>query len=560
MRKFLFTIALIALTSAGSALACTNFIITRGASTDGSIMVSYSADSHSLYGALYKHNPPKKGFAPGSMLAVYEWDSGRYLTDIPQVQNTYYTVGNMNEHQLIIAETTYGGRSELQDPDGKMDYGSMIYITLQRARTAREAIMQMVDLANTYGYSSSGESFSVADKDEAWIFEIIGKGSKVENGVNVNKGIVWVARRVPDGYICAHANQARIMQFPKDDPENCMYAPDVITFAREMGYYDGTDEDFSFSDVYAPLDFSAMRGCEARVWSFFRMFAEEDMDKYLDYAMGHNPRNRMPLWVKPAKKISPKQAFDGMRDHYEGTPLDMTTDIGAGGNKCPYRWRPMNFEVDGVTYVNERAIATQQTGFWFVAQARKRLPDPIGGILWFGVDDAGTSSLTPIYCSTTEVPWCFSEENGHMTEYSETSAFWIYNRVAQFAYLNYEYIGAEVRKKIDEWENAQIVATMKFEEDVARSKASKAKMVKEATAFSTATAQKMFEEWVTLDKYLMVKYIDGNIKREDANGFKDNGNNRKIPASPMQPGYTKKWKEAVAADHGETLKVVPVEL
>lgn len=562
MKKILVTAFVAAFLYVGTALACTNFIITRGASTDGSNMVSYSADSHALYGALYKYNPPKKGYGPGATLAVYEWDSGRFLTNIPQPHETFKTVGNMNEHQLIIGETTYGGRSELEDPDGKMDYGSMIYITLQRARTAREAILQMVDLANTHGYASSGESFSVADKDEAWIFEIIGKGSKIVNGENANKGIVWVARRIPDGYICAHANHARITQFPKNDPDNCMFSPDVITFAREMGYYDGSDEDFSFSDAYAPLDFSAMRGCEARVWSFFRMFATaaENMDQYTDYAMGHNPNNRMPLWIKPAKKISPKEVFDAMRDHYEGTVLDMTTDIGAGGNTLPYRWRPMNFEVDGVTYVNERAIATQQTGFWFVGQARKRLPDPVGGVLWFGVDDAATSALTPIYCSTTEVPWCFSTENGHMTEYSDTAAFWIFNRVAQFAYLNYDNIGAAVRKKVDEWENAQIVAAMDFEESMVRGKVSPSKMVKEATKFSTETAQKLFDEWVKLDKYLMVKYIDGNVKVEDANGFKDNGNGRNIPVMPTWPGYNQKWKESVAADHGEVLRVVPVEL
>lgn len=540
---------------AGSVYACTNFIITRGASSDGSVMVSYSADSHQLYGALYKYNPPKKAYKPGTMLQIYEWDSGKHLGEIPQQSNTYYTVGNMNEHQLIIGETTYGGRSELEDPAGIMDYGSLIYITLQRAATAREAIDMIVELANTYGYPSSGESFSIADKNEAWIMELIGKGSKIVNGENVNKGIVWVARRIPDGYICAHANQARITQFPLDDPENCLYAPDVISFAREMGYYEGTDEDFSFCDAYAPLDFSALRACEARVWAFFRTFAP-DMDQYVDYAMGHNPENRMPLWVKPAKKIKPKQVFDAMRDHYEGTPMDMTTDIGAGGNECPYRWRPMTFEHDGYTYVNERATATQQTGFWFVAQARNYLPDPVGGVLWFGVDDAATSTLTPIYCAITEVPECFREGNGHMTEYSDTAAFWIYNRVAQFAYLNYNTVGAEIRKKVDKWENDQIVAVLALDEQMTRKGMTHDKIVKATTKFSVDTAQKMFDEWVALDKYLLVKYIDGNIKKENANGFIDNGNGKNIPVMPSQPGYSEKWKEAVARDNGEILRVV----
>ena len=552
MKKILSTIVLLALLSVQRADACTNFIITKGASTDGSVMVTYAADSHQLYGALYKYNAPKK-IKAGEMIPVYEWDTGRFLTNIPQVAKTYSTVGNMNENQVIIAETTYGGREELVDETGLMDYGSLIYITLQRATTAREAIDIMVELANTHGYASSGESFSVADENEAWIFEIIGKGTKMVDGKNVNKGIVWVARRIPDGYICAHANQARISTFPLNDPENCIYSEDVISFAREMGYFDGKDEEFSFCQAYAPLDFSGARGCEARVWSFFNTFAD-GMDKYLDYAMGYNLNNPMPLWIKPDQKISPKQVFDAMRDHYEGTPMDMTTDIGAGGSKLPYRWRPMNFEVDGVTYVNERATATQQTGFWFTAQARNYLPDAVGGILWFGVDDAATSCLTPIYCSVTDVPECFREGNGHMTQYSPTSAFWIFNRVAQFAYLRYDYIGAEVQKSADEWENAKLKEVLTV--DNAAKGLSLKKQKEYLTDYSIQTAQNMFNRWVELDQYLMVKYIDGNIKVEDENGFVDNGNGKNIPTSPDQPGYSEKWKRAVAADNGDVLRVV----
>ena len=552
MKKILSTIVLLALLSVQRADACTNFIITKGASTDGSVMVTYAADSHQLYGALYKYNAPKK-IKAGEMIPVYEWDTGRFLTNIPQVAKTYSTVGNMNENQVIIAETTYGGREELVDETGLMDYGSLIYITLQRATTAREAIDIMVELANTHGYASSGESFSVADENEAWIFEIIGKGTKMVDGKNVNKGIVWVARRIPDGYICAHANQARISTFPLNDPENCIYSEDVISFAREMGYFNGKDEEFSFCQAYAPLDFSGARGCEARVWSFFNTFAD-GMDKYLDYAMGYNLNNPMPLWIKPDQKISPKQVFDAMRDHYEGTPMDMTTDIGAGGSKLPYRWRPMDFEVDGVTYVNERATATQQTGFWFTAQARNYLPDAVGGILWFGVDDAATSCLTPIYCSITDVPECFREGNGHMTQYSPTSAFWIFNRVAQFAYLRYDYIGAEVQKSADEWENAKLKEVLTV--DNAAKGLSLKKQKEYLTDYSIQTAQNMFNRWVELDQYLMVKYIDGNIKVEDENGFVDNGNGKNIPASPDQPGYSEKWKRAVAADNGDVLRVV----
>ena len=536
-------------TMATPALACTNFIITRGASTDGSVMVTYAADSHALYGALYKHNPAAK-YNP--MLAVYEWDSGKYLGDIPEAQKTYATVGNMNEHSVIITETTFGGRSELRNPSGLIDYGSLIYITLQRATTAREAIDIIVELANTYGYYSSGESFSIADENEAWIMELIGKGKD-------KKGIVWVARRIPDGYISAHANQARITTFPLNDKENCLYAEDVISLAREKGYFSGKDEEFSFAGAYAPLDFSALRGCEARVWSFFRMFAE-GMDKYEDYAMGYNPHNPMPLWVKPTNKISPKQVFDAMRDHYEGTKMDMTTDIGAGGHGLPYRWRPMNFEVDGKTYLNERAIATQQTAFWLCGQARK---DKVG-ILWFGMDDAATSCLTPIYCNTTEVPATMAEGNGSMLDHSDTSAFWIFNRVTNFAYLRYDLMSKDIRKVVDHWENTMLKEVETIDAKLAG--LSEKALKKQTTKYSLATAQKLFDAWTRLDKYLLLKYIDGNVKSENADvlsyvidgktsdkHFVENGNGRKIPGKIQQPGYSEKWKRAVAADNGAIL-------
>ena len=544
MKRFLLTLTLLAGTA--TALACTNFIVTKGASTDGSVMVTYAADSHQLYGALYKHNGGKQ---KSKMLAVNEWDTGRYLGLIEQVPVTYSTVGNMNEHSLIITETTYGGRHELEDKTGIMDYGSLIYIALQRAKTAREAIAVIVELANKYGYASSGESFSIADANEAWIMELIGKGSKLDaKGNNLRKGIVWVARRIPDGYVSGHANQARISTFPLNDKENCLYAADVISFAREMGYFNGKDEEFSFCDAYAPADFGALRGCEARVWAFFRTVAE-GMDQYTDYAMGHNPKNRMPLWVKPSKKVSPKQVFDAMRDHYEGTPMDMTTDIGAGGNACPYRWRPMYFKVDGVEYCNERATATQQTGFWLCGQARKGKT----GILWFGTDDAATSPLTPIYCNTTEVPWCLSEENGSMLHYSPTSMFWVTNRIANFAYLRYNVIGKRVREELDKWENNKLAEVAKVDAKVATLSPKKAQKV--LTDYSTVTAQNLFEKWDSLDKYLLVKFIDGNTKAENEKGFIDNGNGKNIPDKIEQSGYSEKWKRAVAEDNGEVLKV-----
>ncbi len=525
-------------------------------------MVSYAADSHQLYGALYKHTG---GTHPaGTMLRVTEWDTGKYLGDIPQAAVTYTTTGNMNEHGLIIGETTYGGLEQLADPNGIMDYGSLIYIGLQRARTAREAIEVIARLAADHGYASSGESFSVADPNEAWIMELQSKGK-------YGKGIVWVARRIPDGMISAHANHPRITQFPKNDPENCLYSPDVISFARENGFYEGSDEDFSFSDVYAPLDFSGARGCEARVWSFFNRFAE-GMDKYVDYAMGYNLKNRMPLWVTPREKISPKQVFDMMRDHYEGTPMDMTRDIGAGGHSLPYRWRPMDWYVeernaDGESvraeFLNERAIATQQTGFWFVGQARSSVPAPLAGILWFGTDDAATSPLTPIFSCSTEVPWCLSTENGNMMEYSDTSMFWLTNRVTNFAYLRYDMIAGEIRKTIDEWENSMLSTIPQVDRIVAEVYAVDPDPVEAAkkvlTKFSVDTAQGLFEMWSKVDKHLLVKYIDGNVKKQNADGsFRDNGNGVNIPEMPDFPGYDQRWKNNVAASDDGTLRVPPI--
>ena len=566
--------------------ACTNILITKGASADGSCMVSYAADSHQLFGELYYH--PAADWGKNSMLDVYEWDTHKFLGQIPQVPHTYQTVGNMNEHQLIIGETTYGGRSELWDSTGVMDYGSLIYIALQRARTAREAIRVIVDLADTYGYYSSGESFSIADKDEVWVMDLIGKGMKMENGKNVRKGIVWVARRVPDGYICAHANQSRISTFPLDDPENCMYAEDVISFAREMGYYEGPDEEFSFCDAYNPLNFGGMRGCEARAWSAFNILCDgkftfidengnevtKDAYDYIDYAMGYDASKRFPLFVKPQRKITMKNVADAMRDHYEGTPMDMTGDIGAGGNALPYRWRPMEFEYEGKTYVNERAIATQQTGFWFVGQSRGWLPDMIGGLLWFGTDDAATSYLTPIYTSTRAVPECFREGNGSMLEYSPTSAFWICNRVANACYRMYNVMAPTVRMAIDEFEVSQMAAVPEIDA-LARTKYDKAmadtgmKNMKKAaekadfsevykylTDYSVSTAQNIFNEWVNLEVFLLLKYMDGNIKGQNPDGsFIDNGYSDRIPGAISNEDYTEKWKEAVVKDHGDVLEV-----
>ncbi len=541
--------------------ACTNILITKGASKDGSVMVTYSADSHTLYGELY--HTPANIFPKGSKLSISEWDTGKYLGEISQIEKTFSTMGNMNEHQLIITETTFGGRDELVDTTGVMDYGSLIYITLQRAKTAREAIKIIADLVAEYGYASSGESFSIADKDEVWIMEMIGKGTKLnKKGVNVNKGANWVAVRIPDGYVSAHANQSRITGFPLNDPENCMYEKNVINFAREAGYFKGKDEEFSFCDAYAPADFSALRGCEARVWSAFNimgkgMIGDKPAMDYIDFAKGDNPANKMPLYIKPAEKLDVKEVADIMRDHYEDTPLDMRKDIGAGGFELPYRWRPMTFTVDGKKYTNERAIATQQTGFWLLGQARNWLPDEIGGIIWFGVDDAATSCLTPVYSSGLRAPQCFAVGNGNMTVYSPTAAFWLFNRIAQFAYLRYNILAPEIRKAAADHELGAMKIIPTVDEEAMRLYKTKPEEVKEyLTRWSEKFADRMFKKWKDLDEYLLVKYIDGNVKKQNPDGsFKDNGNNRNIPASPSQPGYSEHWKRKVSEDAGDRLLV-----
>jgi len=379
--------------------ACTNFLVTKGASKDGSTMITYAADSHVLFGELYYL--PAADHPEGTMIDIYEWDTGKFLGQIEQVPHTYSVVGNINEHQVSIGETTYGGREELQSQSGAIiDYGSLMYLTLQRAKTAREAIEVMTGLVEKYGYYSSGESFSIADPDEVWILEMIGKGEG-------EKGAVWVARKIPDGYISGHANQARITTFPQDDPENCLYSDDVISFAREKGYYEGSDEDFSFADAYAPIDFGGARFCEARVWAGFNKVTE-GMDQYLDYAMGENFDNRMPLWVKPDQKVGARDVMEMMRDHFEDSPMDMSKGVGAGPYDLPYRWRPLTWEHDGKTYFNERAISTQQTGFSFVTQMRGDLPDPIGGIIWFGLDDSYSTVYAPLYCGMLEAPETFA--------------------------------------------------------------------------------------------------------------------------------------------------------
>lgn len=523
--------------------ACTNLIAGKNATMDGSVLLTYAADSHSLYGELYHW--PAQTWPAGSVLDVREWDTGKYLGQIPQVKHTYSVVGNMNEHQLTIAETTFGGRPELVDSTGIMDYGSLIYIALQRAKTAREAIKVMTELVHDYGYYSSGESFSIADPNEAWIMEMIGKGTDY-------KGAVWVAVRIPDDCIAAHANQARIRQFPLNDPENCLFAPDVITFARQMGYFDGINKDFSFADAYAPLDFMALRACEARVWSFFRK-ADPMMDRYLPYILGESP-DAMPLFIKPNRKLSAQDFKNFMRDHYEDTPLDMTRDAGAGPYKVPYRWRPMTFTVDSVEYLNERAIATQQTGFSFVAQMRNWLPDPIGGILWFGVDDANTSIYVPMYCGITEIPICFKVGNGDLLNFSWTSAFWIYNWVSNMTYQRYNQMIEDVRPVQTAIEEQFIKDVLAMDIQAREAHQKEPKTVTDLlTAFSMDRAEQSTARWRKLGEYLMVKYLDGNVKKEANGRFLRNPYG--LPASPEFPGYDDTYYRSIVEDAGTKLKI-----
>ncbi len=512
---------------------CTNFLITRGASVDGSTMITYAADSHILYGELYYW--PASINKRGDSLTIYEWDTGKQLGKILQVENTYQVVGNINEHQVAVGETTYTGRPELQDTLGKMDYGSLMYIALQRAKSAREAIKIMTNLVEEYGYYSTGESFSISDANEVWIMEMIGKGVG-------NKGAVWVARKIPDGFISGHANQSRITTFPKNDPENCLYASDVITFAREKGYFTGKDKEFSFADAYAPLDFGGARFCESRVWSGFRR-VNHDMFQYEDYAMGFNMENRMPLWIKPDNKLSVKDVMELMRDYFQGTPMDMTKDIGAGPYGSIIRWRPLTWELDGKTYFNERAISTQQTGYSFVAQSRNWLPDPIGGIFWFGVDDTYSTVYTPMYCGITEVPSNFAAGNGSMMEFSDSSAFWIFNQVSNFAYTRYNYMIHYIREKQAELEKYYI-EQVKVIDSTAQNlfSTNEAEALAVLTDFSVAAGQNTFIEWQQLYRFLFTRFMDGNVKTPVPG---------ELNPELEQPGYGESWYRRIVNETGE---------
>lgn len=563
MKKALLTgiliIAIVSLTQF-QATSCTNFLISKGASVDGSTMITYAADSHVLYGELYHW--PAGTHKEGSLLDIYEWDTGKFLGQIKQVAKTYNVVGNINENQVAIGETTYTGRTELQDTTGIMDYGSLIYVALQRATSARDAIRIMTNLVKEYGYYSTGESFSIADKNEVWILELIGKGPG-------NKGAVWVAVRIPDGYISGHANHARITNFPISNKKTSIsskyidsdkylfkpelqyiYAEDVVTFAKEKGYFEGEHINFSFSDAYAPLDFGAARFCEARVWAGFNRVNAE-MGKYVDYAMGKDLTTRMPLYIKPDKKLSVHDVMELMRDYYQGTPMDMTKDVGAGPYGNIVRWRPLTWEVDGVTYFNERAISTQQTGFSFVSQMRSWLPDPIGGIHWFGVDDTYSTVYNPIYCGSTEVPETYAVGNGNIMEFSENAAFWVFNQVSNFAYTQYNMISPEIREKQKELEMG-FFEKVKEVDQYAKTLYQKDTegAVKYITDFSVKTADNTVMTWKKLYQDLFVKYMDGNVKTK----AEPKKNYKYVVPNLEQPGYSEAWYEFIIKQTGDKFK------
>ena len=522
-------------------MACTGLIAGKSATTDGSALVTYAADSHTLYGELY--NQPAADHPKGAMRKVIEWDTGKYLGEIPEVQHTYRTIGNMNEHGLVIVESTWGGREELVDTTGIIDYGSMIYITLQRAKTAQEAIKVMTDLVKEHGYASSGESFTIADSEEVWIMELIGKG-------NVEKGAVWVAVRIPDDCISGHANHSRIHKFPLKDKKNCVYSPDVIKFARKQGYFNGKDEDFSFSLAYAITDASALRGCDARVWSYYNRYAD-GMDVYQPWIL-RGEGEVLPLYVKPTRKVSVRGMQNMMRDHFEGTPLDMTKDIGAGAFSLPYRWRPLTYKVDGETYTHERAIATQQTGFSLVAQLRNDKPDYMKTVLWFGVDDANTCVYVPFYNCTKTVPHEFAVGNGDLYNLSWDAAFWVTNYVANQTYQRYSLMIDDVRKVQTALEDSIETDVKLVESEVAGFEPETAcNLLQE---LSNIWSKKYVQRYKQLGDYLLVKYLDGNVKKEKDGKFERSADG--MPVYPNFPGYDEKYYRSIRDDAGDNLRVI----
>ena len=536
--------------------SCTNFLVTKGSTVDGSNFITYAADSHIRYGELYF--TPAADWAEGSMRTIYDRGTNEIRGYVPQPPHTYQVVGYINENQVAMGETTFGGREELIDKNGLIDYGSLMFMALERSKSARDAIRIMADLVEQYGYGSDGESFSISDKDEVWYMEIIGKGEE--------KGAVWVAIRIPDGYVSGHANAARIQTFPLRDGKKSItdkdwkklhnpsveviYKHDIIKFARNKGYFDGKDADFDFSAAYAPVDFSAARICDLRVWAMFNEVCD-GMDQYWDYVTGKNlEHGRMPLYVKPNHKISLSDMMSFMRNHFQGTELDKSQDIGADPFGSPYRWTPLYWEYDGKKYFHERCVVTQQTGFSFIAQSRSWLPNKVGGIIWFGVDDTNSTVYTPFYCSISEVPIEYRVGNGDMLTYSDNAAFWVFNRLAHFKYLFYNRVIGDIQKTQNELETEYQNRVKDIDNHAAKLvyEGKEQDAIEFMTNFCTKSAAKTVNTWKELDNYLLVKYLDSNVKQEENGEFKRNGHG--YPAKPKQVGYPDSWKKKVIEETG----------
>ncbi len=551
MMKKLFTasaIAALLLMTGVRADGCTNLIAGKKATADGSVMFTYADDSHTRFGDL--HHASRGKHAPGEMRKIIDWGSYKPLGEIPQVAETYNVVGNMNEHQVAIGETTWGGRPELEDTTGNslLDYGSLIYIALERSKTAREAIDIMTDLVDKYGYASTGETFTIADKNEVWMMEMIGKGAE--------KGAVWVAVRIPDNAIAGHANEPRIRKVDYKDKENVKYSKDLFKFARKRGYFNGKDEDFSFADAFDGHDAASRRSCDARVWSYFRRFVSKDQaDKMFEWVSGASD-DPMPLYVIPDRKVTLEDLQTAMRDHFEDTPFDMTQDVGAGPNHVPYRWRPLTYTVDGQKYAHERAIATQQTAWSFVAQSRADLPDPIGGVLWFGTDDANTSVYMPFYCSMTEVPLEVRPGNGDLLTFSPTANFWMTNWVANQAYNRYDLMIPDIRKVQGGLEKKYISSRAAKERELKAmyDAGDLAGLEKAVNQEGAAIAKEATDAYRDLAQFLLVRYMDGNRKKLDKDGnFERNPYGKCV--SPDYPGYNQEYFDNIAKSTGDRLKV-----
>ena len=524
------------------AFACSNLIVGKKASVDGSVLVSYNADDYGMFGYLCHY--PAGTHPKGTMRQIYDWDSGVYHGEIEEAPVTYNVIGNINEFQLSIGETTYGGREEMVDSTGILDYGSLIYVTLQRAKTAREAISVMTSLVEKYGYNSEGETFSICDPNEAWIMEMQGTGAG-------SKGVVWVALRIPDDAICAHANQSRIGKFNMKDKKNVLYSKNVISYARKMGWFNGKDSEFSWKNTYAFPDFSGRRFCDARVWSFFNHYAD-DFDRYLPWALGKDKdAEDMPLWIVPNRKLSVADVENGMRDHYEGTALALdTTSIGGGIYEMPYRPTPLTFTVDGKQYFNERPISTQQTAFTFVSQLRSWLPREIGGVLWFGNDDANMVAYTPVYCGNTVQPACYNTKGADAVTFSSDNAFWLCNMVSNMVYPRYSQLFPELKAVRDSLETSYFASQTSIEKQAADLYLTdKAAALKLLNNYSNAKADEMLANWKRLATRIIVKYNDMAVKKE-----KDG----KLLQSVTRPGYPISFGRKLVKETGDWY-AVPVE-